>query len=221
MDYSMPGSPVLHYDIPQMSSISQSLLKFMFIELVMLSNHLILWCSLLLLPSIFPRSGSFPVSQNMIIPVKYSPLSSAQDKHSMTVGHYYLTLWRIESISYLKNLHSFFKFPKTWLHVISHIRNLKKYICDLQETLAQFSSAQSLSHVRLFATPWIAARQASLSITNSQSSLRLTSIESVMPSSHLILCRLLLLLPPISPIISLFQWVNSSHEVARILEFQL
>ena len=57
----------------------------------------------------------------------------------------------------------------------------------------QFSSFQSLSHVKLFATPWIAARQAALSITNSQSSLRLTSIESVMPSSHLILCRPLLL----------------------------
>ena len=53
---------------------------------------------------------------------------------------------------------------------------------------SQFSSVQSLSRVRLFATPWIAARQPSLSITNSRSSLRLTSIESVMPSSHLILC---------------------------------
>ena len=63
----------------------------------------------------------------------------------------------------------------------------------------QFSSVQSLSRVRLFATPWIAARQASLSITNSRSSLRLTSIESVMPSSHLIFCRPLLLLPPIPP----------------------
>ena len=68
----------------------------------------------------------------------------------------------------------------------------------------QFSSVQSLSHVRLFATPWIAALQASLSITNSQSSLRFTSIESVMPSSHLILCRPLLLLPPIPPSIKVF-----------------
>ena len=71
----------------------------------------------------------------------------------------------------------------------------------------QFSSVQSLSRVRLFATPWIAARQASLSITNSWSSLKLTSIESVMPSSHLILCRPLLLLPPIPPSIRDF-----SHE---------
>ena len=70
--------------------------------------------------------------------------------------------------------------------------------------LLQFSSVQSLSHVRLFATPWITARQASLSITNSQSSLRLMSIELVMPSSHLILCRPLLLLPPIPPSIRVF-----------------
>ena len=67
------------------------------------------------------------------------------------------------------------------------------------ENNVQIRSDQSLSRVRLFATPWIAARQASLSITNSWSSLRLTSIESVMPSSHLILCRPLLLLPSIFP----------------------
>ena len=68
----------------------------------------------------------------------------------------------------------------------------------------QFSSVQSLSHVRLFATPCITACQASLSITNSWSSLRLTSIESVMPSSHLILGHPLLLLPPIPPSIRVF-----------------
>ena len=67
-----------------------------------------------------------------------------------------------------------------------------------------FSSVQSLSHVWLFATPWITTRQASLSITISRSSPRLTSIESVMPSSHLILCRPLLLLPPIPPSIRVF-----------------
>ena len=69
---------------------------------------------------------------------------------------------------------------------------------------SEFSSVQSLSSVQLFATPWIAARQASLSITNSGSSLRLMSIESVMPSSHLILGRPLLLLPPIPPSIRVF-----------------
>ena len=67
-----------------------------------------------------------------------------------------------------------------------------------------FSSVQSLSRVRLFETPWIVAHQASLSITNSRSSLRLTSIVSVMPSSHLILCRPLILLPPIPPSIRVF-----------------
>ena len=70
--------------------------------------------------------------------------------------------------------------------------------------IIQFSSVQLLSRVRLFVTPWIAVRQASLSITYSWSLLKLMSIESVMPSSHLILCRPLLLLPPISPSIRVF-----------------
>ena len=69
-----------------------------------------------------------------------------------------------------------------------------------------------LSHVRLFATPWTAAHHASLSITNSQSLLKLMSIESVMPSNHLILCRPLLLLPSIFPSIRVF----SNESVLRI-----
>ena len=68
----------------------------------------------------------------------------------------------------------------------------------------QVSSVQSLSRVQLFATSWTAACQASLSITNSRSSLRLTSIESLMPSNHLIFCHPLLLLPPIPPSIRVF-----------------
>ena len=75
---------------------------------------------------------------------------------------------------------------------------------DAQHVCHQFSSVQSLSRVRLFATPWITARQASLSITNSCSLLKPMSIESVMPSSHLILCRPLLLLPPIPSSIRVF-----------------
>ena len=75
----------------------------------------------------------------------------------------------------------------------------------------QFSSVQSLSHVRLFATPWIAACQAPLSITNSRSSLKLMSIESVMPSSHLILCRPLLLLPTIPPSIRVYSSESTLH----------
>ena len=89
----------------------------------------------------------------------------------------------------------------------------------------QFSSVQSLSNVLLFATSWIAARQASLSITNFRSSLRLTSIESVMPSSHLILCGPLLLLPqslPASkffPMSQLFAWGGQSTGVSALASF--
>ena len=75
-----------------------------------------------------------------------------------------------------------------------------------------FSSVQSLSHVRLFATPWTAAHQASLSITNSWSLLKLVSIKSVMPSNYLILCCPLLLLPSIFPRIRIF----SNESVLRI-----
>ena len=80
-----------------------------------------------------------------------------------------------------------------------------------QISLGQFSSVQLLSCVRLFVTPWIASHQASLSITNSRSSLRLTSIESVMPSSHLILCSPLLLLLPIPPSIRVFSNESTLH----------
>ena len=73
------------------------------------------------------------------------------------------------------------------------------------------SSVQSLSHVQLFATPWTAARQASLSITNSRSPPKPMSIESTMPSNHLILCRPLLLLPSIFPSIGVFSDESALH----------
>ena len=102
----------------------------------------------------------------------------------------------------------------------------------------QFSSVQLLSRVRLFATPWIAACQASLSITNSWSLLKPMSIESVMPSNHLILCRPLLLLPPIPPSIRVFsnestlcmKWpkywsfsfsISLSNEHPRLISFRM
>ena len=75
----------------------------------------------------------------------------------------------------------------------------------------EFSSVQSLSRIRLFAIPWIAARQASLSITNSQSSPKLMCIKSVMPSSHLILCHPLLLLPSVPPSIRVFSNESALH----------
>ena len=90
----------------------------------------------------------------------------------------------------------------------NNVKNLYKYMLYVS---MQFSSVQWLSRVRRFATSWIAARQASLSITNSWSPLRLTSIKSVMPSSHLILCRLLLLLPPIPPSIRVFSNESTLH----------
>ena len=83
---------------------------------------------------------------------------------------------------------------------------VSRYMIDIQ-----FSSVQSLSCVWLFATPWITAHQASLSITNSQSLLKLMSIESVKPSSHLILCRPLLLLPRIPPSIRVFSNESTLH----------
>ena len=98
-------------------------------------------------------------------------------------------------------------------------------LCSLNPLHPQFSSVQSLSRVRLFATPWIAACQANLSITNSWSSLKLMSIESVMPSRHLIFCCLLLLLPPIPasirvfPMSQLFSWGDQSTGVSVLASF--
>ena len=97
------------------------------------------------------------------------------------------------------------------LEFLPTLQNVTLKICLFQNQnfvsrsyLVLISSVQSLSCVQLFMTPWITAHQASLSITNSRSSLRLTSIKSVMPSSHLILCCPLLLLPSIPPSIRVF-----------------
>ena len=89
-----------------------------------------------------------------------------------------------------------------------------------QVILLSFSSVQSLSHVRLFVTPWTAACQAPLPITNSRSPLKLTSIELLIRSSHLILCHPLLLLPPIPPSITVFSNESTPHEMAKVLELQ-
>ena len=87
----------------------------------------------------------------------------------------------------------------------------RKDSARLKWPFLQFSSVQSISLVWLFATPWTAAHQASLSFANSQSLLKLMSIESVMPSNHLILCRPLLLLPPIPPSIRVFSSESVHH----------
>ena len=117
-----------------------------------------------------------------------------------------------------------FKIQWWWLlrHSLFWCFSYKKkiYICIcLFGVFASVSSVQSLIHVRIFATPWTAACQASLSITNSWSLLKLMSIQSVMPSNHLILCGPLLLLPSIFPIIRVFfselslsiRWPNYWH----------
>ena len=81
----------------------------------------------------------------------------------------------------------------------------------MQNSIATFSSVQLLSRVRLFETPWTAVHRASLSITNSWSLLKPTSIQSMMPSNHLILCRPLLLLPSIFPSIRVFSSESALH----------
>ena len=88
---------------------------------------------------------------------------------------------------------------------------LRFFLQQFQKHSCSVSSVQSLSRVWLFVTPWIAARQASLSISNSQSLLKLMSIKSVMLSSHLILCLPLLLLPPIPPRIRVFSNESTLH----------
>ena len=103
-----------------------------------------------------------------------------------------------------------------WQILSYQIFNFRIQLMILSEL--SLSSVQSLSHFWLFVTPWTASCQTSLSITNSQSLLKLMSVESVMPSSHLILCRPLLLLPSIFPSIRVFSWCES---VPKYWEFQL
>ena len=132
---------------------------------------------------LIPGSGRFPWRAWQPSPVFFLAWRIPMDR-----GAWQATVHRVtKSRTWLKRLstHTAIKYPLRW------------------ETCAN-SSVQFSRSVWLFATPWITACQASLSITNSRSSLKLMSIESVMPSSHLILCRPLLLLPPIPPSIRVF-----------------
>ena len=97
-----------------------------------------------------------------------------------------------------------FNLASLWVKRISCDKYTQENVMNVRPNPAQWSSVHSLSHVRLFATPWTAACQASLSITRSQSLPKLMSIESVMPSNHLILCCPLLLLPSIFTNIRIF-----------------
>ena len=117
------------------------------------------------------------------------------------------------------------KSPLISVHLQLTAREILPYVSQTRKLALRGwlsgSCVQLLSHVPLFATLWTAARQASLSFTISQSLLKLMSIESMMPSNYLILSRHLLLLPSIFPLQGLFQWVGSSYQVAKVLEFQL
>ena len=154
-----------------------------------------------------------------------------------------VTLWLFKIIvaifsQYHEIFHSLLTLSKLWLHIAVlcsvvptlwdsidcsqgglMVKNLPAN--DFKIMWLQFISVQSLSCVRFFVTPWTAAPQASLSITNSQSLPKLMSIESVMPSNYLILSS------PSPPTLNLsqhqglFRWVSSSHQVVKVLEFQL
>ena len=115
---------------------------------------------------------------------------------------------RVNGKVFLKEI--IFEAISEWWEKFIKVKREKTSIGLGQKVCSSFS-IQSLSSVQLFATPWITARQASLSITNSRRSLRLTSIESVLTSSHLILCRPLLLLPPIPPSIRVFSNESTLH----------
>ena len=132
----------------------------------------------------------------------------------------------------------FLFFSFTSRHNVSQKPEARRESMSNVKSKPTWGSVQSLSHVRLFVTPWIAAHQASLPITNSRSLLKLMSIESVMPSSHLIFCHPLLLLPPIPPSIRVFsnesalrmRWpkywsfsfsISSSNEHPGLISFRM
>ena len=147
--------------------------------------------------------------KNSIHPVKEDLTSACTLVHtvqSLSCVHLLATPWTEAHQGSLSITNTLSLLKLTSIVTVMPSNHLIRYwpLLLLPSIFPNISTVQLLSRVRLFATPWIAARQASLSITNSRSSIRLMCIESVMPSSHLILCRPLLLLPPIPPSISLF-----------------
>ena len=165
----------------------QNLLKFMSIELVLPFNHLILCHPLLLLSSIFLSIRVF--SKESVLCIRWPKYWSFSFSISSPNKYSELISFRIDWFDFLA--------------IQGTLKSLLQHHSSKLSSL-QFSSVQSLSHARLFETPRTAACQASLSITNSWSLLKLMSIESVMLASHLIFCHPLLLLPPIPPSIRVF-----------------
>ena len=124
-----------------------------------------------------------------------------------------------QMVSTLEFWHNVVHWRKAWQTTLVFLLWEPHELCKKPNVHQFISLAQSCLTL---ATTWTAACQASLSITNSWSLLKLMSIELVMPSNHLILCHPLLLLPSVFPSFRvLFQWVSSSHQVAKVLEFQL
>ena len=205
-------------------TVSQSLFKLMSIESVMPSNHLVIPFSSWILS--FPVSGYFPVSQLFITGGQITEASATilpmniQDWFPLGLTGLILQskgLSRIFANTTVRK-HQFFSFSYDDRHnfIPGHIRCqriLHSFWNIMTHTYRdiRFSSVQSHSRVRLFATPWIAAYQAFLSITNSQILSKLMSIESVMPSNHLILCHPILLLPSIFPNIRVFSNESVLH----------
>ena len=183
------------------------------------SNHCILCRPLLLLPSIFPSIRVFSNESALFIkwPKCWSFSISPFNEYSGLISYriYWFDLDAQETLKSLLQHHNS-KASILWCPDFFMVQ-----LSLLSSDFFQFSSVQLRSRVRLFATPWIAAHWASLSITTSQSSLKLMSIELVMPSNHLILSSPS---PPtfnLSKHQSLFKWVSSLHQVAKVLEFQL
>ena len=186
MDCSTPGFPVLHY-VPEFAQTHVHWVG----DAIYPSHPL---PPLLLLPSIFPRIRVFSIEST--VHIRWPKYWSLSFSICPSIEYSGLISIRIDWFDLLA--------VQGTLKSLYQHHNSKASIFWNSSIFMDLSSVQSLSCVRLFAISWIAARQASLSITNSWSSLRLMSIESGMPSSHLILCRPLLLLPPIPPSIRVF-----------------
>ena len=164
-------------------SLSQTLLKFMATGLLILSNHLILCLPLLILPSIFPTIRVF--SNESALHIRWQKY------------------WNF-SISPSNEYSGWFPIGLTEAQIINSLLPNSLKLKKVGKATRPFRSVQSLSCVQLFVTPWTGASQASLSITNSRSLLKLMSIELVIASNHLILCRPLLLPASIFPSIRVF-----------------
>ena len=154
-----------------------------------------------LFPFLSPYSAYFFSFNFLLQGIGFTTLCWFLPYINMNQPQVYICLLPLEPPPISHYLFSFIHNP-TWYFIYVFI-----FVCLPS---VQFSSVQSLSHVWLFAAPWTVVLEASLFITNSWSLLQLTSIESVMPSNHLILCCQ-----------GLFQWVGSLNQVAKVLEFQL